>query len=83
MNKNLEYICGCKVTQECTAESQHGISYCPMHAAAADLLKACKAARISLCADEYYQEFKPLIHTLEAAIGLTRPPKPSDPGWFA
>lgn len=56
---------------------------CPLHAAAAQLLKACKAARISIIDDEKYAEFKPLLKTLEAAIAKAAPPKPSESGWFA
>lgn len=37
-------------------------------AAAPDMYEALKATRISLMADEHYQEFKPLLKTIEHAL---------------
>lgn len=73
--------CGC-----CLVQSDDGpkFYFCALHAAAGDLLKACKAARISVIDDEHYEEFKPLIRTLEAAIARAKPATPKNhPDWFA
>lgn len=73
--------CGCTLQQ--TYDDGPKFFFCPLHKAAADLLKACKAARISLIDDDKYAEFQPLLKTLEASIAKAKPPKPSEPGWFA
>ncbi len=67
----------------CGMQEDHAVILCPLHAAAPDLLKACKAARISLIDDETYAQFKPLLKTLEDAIAKAQPPKERAPDWFA
>ena len=37
-------------------------------AAAPELLRACRAALVSVIGDEHFQEFRPLIDTLKTAI---------------
>ena len=49
-------------------EDDNGEANARLIAAAPELLQACKAALISMIDDSYYQEFKPVIDTLEAAI---------------
>ena len=59
----VTYSCGCEVTG-----IPDEIHFCPKHKAAPEMYEALKACEISLISDEHYQEFKPLLETINKAL---------------
>ena len=68
--RDFDPPCECSIAVEPTNDGAlwFYIQYCDKHSAASEMYEALCGCRISLIGDEHYQEFKPLLEVINAAI---------------